>query len=130
MPGWNLRGWLLFSLHHRDYKHKNYFFSIKSSILCTSLNHCTKYKDMKNIAEWYEKKPKMYGHTMWITWLLFYMLCKQYDMNELIRIPVFEIFSKLMLLVFSFYIPQHMTNPCLKEVKLSFIPLLIYQTRT
>lgn len=25
-----------------------------------------------------EKETKLYGHTMWITWLLFYMLCKQH----------------------------------------------------
>lgn len=28
------------------------------------------------------------------------------------------------------YIPQQMPSPCLKEGKLTFIPLLIYQTRT
>lgn len=42
-----------------------------------------------------QKETKMYGHTMWIIWLLFYMLCKQNYMNELIRIPVFGIFFQV-----------------------------------
>lgn len=44
-----------------------------------------------------EKETKLYGHTMWITELLFYMLCKQHDMRELIRISVldFIFFPKL-----------------------------------
>lgn len=113
MPGWNLKGWLLLSWIQTP---KNLVFSVYK--ILHTLHQCKslcKWNDMKNIMECYGKEQKkVWSHHVNLDYCF---ICCVSNMIWIISLEsqCLGFFSKLVQLLFSLCIPQHMRNRSLKE---------------
>lgn len=102
-------------LHHQGYEHQSYcLLNLPNLTLHQSI------RMWRTQLSGVEKGTKLNGHSLWIPWLLFPALCKQYDRNELGGIPVFGIFFQVSIAPLQFLHSPADAKPMLEGGKAHF----------